>query len=189
MYKRQERAPSQGSTNTRSATHSQADDGTRSAGASARGSRSRSRCQSAGAATMTHSAGLNSSPSSRNRPKPELRSAKSDGAPPGHAAAAPVLPGVVREPAPPAARRGSDAPSAPAPAAAAPAAAPANRSPTSMKEVPRYVTRDLTSLSISVSGADRSGVSEFSAASEEPSHSPAAQRPRFSRLSQCSAQI
>ena len=75
---------------------------------------------------------------------------------------------------------------APAPA---PAAAPANRSPTSMKEVPRYVTRDLTSLSISVSGADRSGVSEFSAASEEPSHSPAAQRPRFSRLSQCSAQI
>ena len=132
---------------------------------------------------MTHSGGLNSSPSSRNRPKPELRSAKSDGAPPGHAAAAPVLPGVVREPAPPA-RRGSDAPPAPAPAAA-----PANRSPTSMKEVPRYVTRDLTSLSISVSGADRSGVSEFSAASEEPSHSPAAQRPRFSRLSQCSAQI
>ena len=92
------RAPSQGSTNTRSATHSQADDGTRSAGASARGSRSRSRCQSAGAATMTHSGGLNSSPSSRNRPKPELRSAKSDGAPPGPAAAAPVLPGVVREP-------------------------------------------------------------------------------------------
>ena len=179
------RAPSQGSTNTRSATHSQADDGTRSAGASARGSRSRSRCQSAGAATMTHSGGLNSSPSSRNRPKPELRSAKSDGAPPRPAAAAPaaLLPGGVREPAPPA-RRGSEAPPAPAPAAA-----PANRSPTSMKEVPRYVTRDLTSLSISVSGADRSGVSEFSAASEEPSHSPAAQRPRFSRLSQCSAQI
>ena len=134
---------------------------------------------------MTHSGGLNSSPSSRNRPKPELRSAKSDGAPPGPAAAAPaaLLPGAVREPAPPAVRAG-DAPPAPAPAAA-----PANRSPTSMKEVPRYVTRDLTSLSISVSGADRSGVSEFSAASEEPSHSPAAQRPRFSRLSQCSAQI